>query len=144
MKRLFTFVLVVVGLLFAVRYGGDFLLDAYHERSFTTSSEARVNSVLEITMEYGSKPTAPFQNAMCMWYRGVPFISDSAESRRAELGFVSWLQQGKIYNNVESFTIDSVVHESPDDEPRVIVSCTINGRKARIGVRKNLPLEWLK
>ncbi len=144
MKRLFVFILSLVAVLFVIRIGGDRLLEIYHERTFTTSSEARVNSVLELVQEYGSNPTAAFQTAMALWYRGSPFLPNNEDSRNVELGFVTWLNQGKIYKELRSFSIDRIEHEIYQDEPRVIVSCTINGSPRRIGVTRNQPLEWLK
>jgi hypothetical protein len=136
MKRLFVFALSLVALVFIIRYGGGRLLDVYHERSFTSSSEARVNAVLTVVKKHGTRATAEFQGAMCMWYRGVPFVGDTVESRRAELGFITWLHQGKIFEKVESFSITEVEHEQLEDGPRVIVTCTINGKPRRIGVKK--------
>jgi len=144
MKRVLIFAIFLVALIYVFRFVVGYGLDLYHERSFTASSEARVNSVLSTLEEHGTAPTAEFLAAACMWYRGVPYIRESGELGRAEIGFIAWLQRGKIYNNVKSYAISGVEHDRGEDEPRVTVSCTINGRKARIKVTRNMPLEWLK
>jgi hypothetical protein len=131
-------VIYVIIIIILVVVGGKFAPQIRTYFTYIHPAKTRVKLMLSniqgpMPKEYG---------AISQWAKGVPMLKQE-EADKYSMAFDEFRREKDIFPKVKSFTIDKVV--LVDDgflKPYVRVSCTIDGKKLKMIVRKDEPIAW--
>ena len=133
-KTIITIIVIVIVAAVGSRYAPE--IRTYFTYIHPTKNRVKfmLNNIKgPVLMEYG---------AISQWAKGVSSMGKE-EVERYAMAFDEFRREKDIFPSINSFSIDKLtVVDDGFVKPFVRVSCTIDGRKLTMIVRKNEPISW--